>query len=104
MPISDCVEGGWKVLLLLRIRDDALYADLKEMADRHRANIDLTEAFLKHHIARHSGASRILLIHPHAQERSEWFCRHGRRKVRIGASQPVTGSNSGLMFPSSPIR
>lgn len=36
--------------LLPRIRDHALYADLKEMADRHRANIDSTEAFLNDHI------------------------------------------------------
>ncbi|MCP5403750.1 MAG: hypothetical protein H6917_15370 [Novosphingobium sp.] len=32
--------------LMPRIRDDALFTDLKEMADRHRANIDLVETFL----------------------------------------------------------
>jgi len=40
--------------LLPRVRDDAPYSDLKEMADRHRANIDLTEAYLDDHITLHS--------------------------------------------------
>lgn len=32
--------------LLPRVRDDTLHADLKAMADSHRANIALTDAFL----------------------------------------------------------
>jgi hypothetical protein len=35
--------------LLPRVRDDALHADLKEMADCHRTNIALTDAFLAEH-------------------------------------------------------
>lgn len=34
-------------MLMPRIRDDALHADLKEMAEKHRANIDLAETFLE---------------------------------------------------------
>jgi len=33
--------------LLPRIRDDALHADLKSMAEKHRVNINLAEAFLQ---------------------------------------------------------
>lgn len=33
--------------LILRIRDDALHAELKEMADRHRENIIKAETFLE---------------------------------------------------------
>lgn len=33
--------------LMPRIRDDALHADLKGMAEKHRANIDLAETFLE---------------------------------------------------------
>ena len=59
MAISDLVDRlvflnrgqAWVVRkierLLLRVRDDALHADLKEMADRHRTNIERTQAFLE---------------------------------------------------------
>ncbi len=33
--------------LMPRIRDDALHADLKDMAEKHRVNIDLADTFLE---------------------------------------------------------
>ncbi|MGD9664120.1 MAG: DUF6306 domain-containing protein [Novosphingobium sp.] len=40
--------------LLPRVRDDALHADLKDMADRHRTNIDLAQGFLDEQAGQHS--------------------------------------------------